>query len=215
MEALSPEVPDADVEDVRTIGRKGTGRGVEILARERRRTWTLADRRDSGRPSRLAGHFRDRLATELCARLASVDSVRFCNSGTEATMSAMRAAKAFTGRAKILKMEGGYHGSHDAVEVSVSPPVALAGPAHAPLSVPGSPGLFAGITGEVLVAPFNDVESTAAIIDKHARDLAAVIVEPVQGAAGVIPATQEYMAFLTASSCRRMRSSFAQNHSEE
>jgi glutamate-1-semialdehyde 2,1-aminomutase len=142
-----------------------------------------------------------RLATELCERLPSLQSVRFCNSGTEATMSAIRAAKAFTGRAKILKMEGGYHGSHDAVEVSVSPSAELAGPAHAPHSVPG-PGLFAGITGEVLVAPFNDTESTAKIIDRHAKDLAAVIVEPVQGAAGVIPATQEYMTFLREATAR-------------
>jgi glutamate-1-semialdehyde 2,1-aminomutase len=136
-----------------------------------------------------------RLATALCARLPSMQSVRFCNSGTEATMSAIRGAKAFTGRAKILKMEGGYHGSHDAAEVSVSPSVAVAGPAHAPFSVL-SPGLFAGITGEVLVAPFNDIESTARIIDQHAKDLAAVILEPVMGAAGVIPATHEYLTFL-------------------
>ena len=142
-----------------------------------------------------------RLATELCKRLPSMDSVRFCNSGTEATMSAVRAAKAFTGRAKILKMEGGYHGSHDAAEVSVAPPAAATGPAHAPLSV-GGPGLFAGITQDVLVAPFNDVESTAKIIDQHAKDLAAVIVEPIQGAAGVIAATQEYMTFLRAAMTR-------------
>jgi len=141
------------------------------------------------------------LATELRERLPSLQSVRFCNSGTEATMSAIRAAKAFTGRAKILKMEGGYHGSHDAAEVSVSPSAELAGPAHAPHSVPG-PGLFAGITAEVLVAPFNDIESTARIIDRHAQDLAAVIVEPVQGAAGVIPATQEYMTFLREATAR-------------
>jgi glutamate-1-semialdehyde 2,1-aminomutase len=143
-----------------------------------------------------------RLATELCGRLPSLQSVRFCNSGTEATMSAIRTAKAFTGRAKILKMEGGYHGSHDAVEVSVAPSAALAGPAHAPLSVPGNPGLFAGITREVLVAPFNDIESTARIIDQRAKDLAAVIVEPVQGAAGVLPATPGYMTFLREATTR-------------
>jgi glutamate-1-semialdehyde 2,1-aminomutase len=130
-----------------------------------------------------------------------VESVRFCNSGTEATMSVMRAAKAFTGRAKILKMEGGYHGSHDAVEVSVTPSAALAGPADAPLSVPG-PGLFAGITKDVIVAPFNDIESTAKIISRHANDLAGVIVEPVQGAAGVISATPEYLSFLRDATAR-------------
>jgi glutamate-1-semialdehyde 2,1-aminomutase len=137
-----------------------------------------------------------RLATELCGRLPSMESVRFCNSGTEATMNALRAAKAFTGRAKILKMEGGYHGSHDAAEISVSPSAALAGPAHAPFAVPGSPGLFSGLTQDVLVAPFNDIESTAKVIDSYAKTLAAVIVEPVMGSAGVIAATREYITFL-------------------
>jgi glutamate-1-semialdehyde 2,1-aminomutase len=136
------------------------------------------------------------LARLLCARVPSVDLVRFCNSGTEATLNAIRAAKAYTGRAKVLKMEGGYHGSHDAVEVSVSPPAHDLGPAHAPHSVPDCPGLFTAITQDVLVAPFNDIAATESIIAAHAGDLAAVIVEPVLGSAGVIPATREYLQAL-------------------
>ena len=133
------------------------------------------------------------LAALLCERLPSLERVRFCNSGTEATLHAIRAAKAYTGRPKILKMEGGYHGSHDAADISVSPSMVQAGSAHAPVSVPDSPGLFAGVVTDVLVAPFNDLDATVAIIEAHAADLAAVILEPVLGSAGVIPATQAYL----------------------
>jgi len=136
------------------------------------------------------------LARVICERVPSVERVRFCNSGTEATMSAIRAAKAFTGRDKVLKMEGGYHGTHDAAEVSVAPPLDLAGPAQAPYPVPASGGLFRGVVDDVVVAPFNDVEATAQIVERHRDDLAAVIVEPVMGAAGAIPAQPEYLHFL-------------------
>ena len=134
-----------------------------------------------------------RLAACLCARVPSLERVRFCNSGTEATLHAIRAAKAYTGRAKIVKMEGGYHGSHDAADISVSPSLALAGSAHAPRSVPDSPGLFDGVVADVLVAPFNDLEATASILATHADDVAAVILEPVLGSAGVIAATSAYV----------------------
>lgn len=142
------------------------------------------------------------LATEIQRRLPSLERLRFCNSGTEATMCAIRAAKAFTGRGKIIKMEGGYHGSHDAAEVSVSPSAAAAGPREAPIAVPGSAGLFEGITRDVLVAPFNDIDSTARLIEAHDADLAAVILEPVMGAAGIIAATPEYLAFLREATTR-------------
>lgn len=137
-----------------------------------------------------------RLAERLCERVPSLKQVRFCNSGTEATLEAIRAAKAFTGRNRIIKMEGGYHGSHDAAEISVEPPLEAAGPAHAPHSVPASGGLFRGIVSDVKVAPFNDVRATAGIVEECQEDLAAIIVEPVMGAAGMIPATREYLQFL-------------------
>jgi glutamate-1-semialdehyde 2,1-aminomutase len=136
------------------------------------------------------------LARLLCTRVVSIQQIRFCNSGTEATMYAIRAAKAFTGRDKILKMEGGYHGSHDAAEISRAPSVNGAGPADAPYSLPSAPGLFRGVVQDVVIVPFNNIEATARALEYHKNDLAAVIVEPMMGAAGSIPAAPEYLRFL-------------------
>jgi glutamate-1-semialdehyde 2,1-aminomutase len=136
------------------------------------------------------------LAAEICNRVASMERVRFCNSGTEATLNAIRAAKAFTGRNKVLKMEGGFHGTHDAAEISVAPAASNAGPVAEPASIPATEGLFQGVPPDVVVAPFNNIEATRAILAHHAADLAAVIVEPVMGVAGMIPATREYLCML-------------------
>ena len=136
------------------------------------------------------------LAEELCRRIPCFEQVRFCNSGTEATMFAIRAARAFTGRDKILKMEGIYHGTHDMVELSVFPPLEDAGTPLRPKPVPSSAGIPAGVFQNVLVAPFNDIDATQAIIEANRDDLAAVIIEPVMTAAGVIPATAAYLAYL-------------------
>lgn len=137
-----------------------------------------------------------RLAEEICRRVPSVELVRFANSGTEATMYAIRAAKGYTGRNKILKMEGGYHGTHDAALVSFAPSLDLAGEAESPNSVPSSGGLFKGVVDDIVVAPFNNIEATARIIERHKKDLAGVIVEPVMGGAGTVPARPEYLRFL-------------------
>lgn len=136
------------------------------------------------------------LATAICSRVSSIERVRFCNSGTEATMNAIRAAKAFTGRNKIIKMEGGYHGSHDAASVSVAPPLERVGPNSSPHSVPDLEGLFRGVLEDVLVVPFNDIEAASQIIERNASDLAAVIVEPMLGSGGGIPATPEFLRTL-------------------
>ncbi|HKE30228.1 MAG TPA: aspartate aminotransferase family protein [Candidatus Angelobacter sp.] len=134
-----------------------------------------------------------RLAEVLCERISSLKQVRFCNSGTEATMGAIRAAKAFTGRNKIIKMEGGYHGSHDAAEVSLAPDASLAGPDESPYSVASSRGIFQGVLQDVMVAPFNNIEATSALIRRHRDDLAAVILEPMMGSGGMIAASPEYL----------------------
>ncbi len=136
------------------------------------------------------------LATAICSRVSSIEQIRFCNSGTEATMNGIRAAKAFTGRNKIIKMEGGYHGSHDAALVSVVPSLSLVGPRSSPHSVPDLEGLFHSVLEDVLVVPFNDVEVARQIIERNAKDLAAVIVEPILGSGGGIPATSEFLRFL-------------------
>ena len=145
-------------------------------------------------------HLQTQLASILTERIPSIEQVRFCNSGTEATMAAIRVAKAFTNRHKILKMEGGYHGTHDAAQISVSPPVEEAGPAKSPLPRADCKGLFRGVLEDVLVAPFNDVEAAGDILARHAHEIAAIIVEPVMGAAGTIPADPRFLQFLRTAS---------------
>jgi glutamate-1-semialdehyde 2,1-aminomutase len=138
------------------------------------------------------------LATILCERVPSLDAVRFCNSGTEATMFAMRLARAFTGRPKIARMEGGYHGTHDHAEVSTHPAVAEAGPAEAPLARPDSIGTPQWAVEQTVVLPFNNPDAAEAILRRHASDVAAVILEPVIGAGGVIAATPDFLRRLRA-----------------
>ncbi len=136
------------------------------------------------------------LAKALCDRVASVEQVRFCNSGTEATMNALRAARAFTGRNKILKIEGGYHGSHDLAEISVAPNLQEAGPANAPHAVPDELGIPQAVVQDVVVAPFNDAEAVNALFARHGEQLAAVIVEPILGASGMILAEKSFLSLL-------------------
>jgi len=137
-----------------------------------------------------------KLAALLCERVPSLDAVRFCNSGTEATMFAMRLARAFTGRPKIARMEGGYHGTHDHAEVSTHPGLAEAGPPDAPIARPDSMGTPGWALEQTVVLPFNNPAACEAIIRKEAANLAAVILEPIIGAGGVIPATVEFLEVL-------------------
>ena len=129
----------------------------------------------------------------LTERVKSVDMIRYTNSGTEATMNAVRAARAFTGRELILKMEGGYHGSFDDFEVSVHPDLALAGPADAPNSTIDARGVVASTANEVIIAPFNNPEVLTRLMTEHGPKLAAVIIEPVMGSAGTIAADPEFL----------------------
>ena len=133
------------------------------------------------------------LATLLCERVPSLDAVRFCNSGTEATMFAMRLARAFTGRPKIARIEGGYHGTHDYAEVSTHPVVDEAGPPDAPIAVADSIGTPEWALENIVVLPFNDADAAEAILRREAASLAAVILEPIIGAGGVIAARPEFL----------------------
>jgi glutamate-1-semialdehyde 2,1-aminomutase len=126
------------------------------------------------------------LAERIRERLPSVELIRFANSGTEATMLALRAARAFTGRSAIATFAGAYHGTHD---YAVSIPADPAAP-------PGGPGIPAAVAETIVVAPFNDTEATRTAVEPHLADLAAVIVEPVLGSGGVLPASVEFLAFL-------------------
>ena len=133
------------------------------------------------------------LATILCERVPSLDAVRFCNSGTEATMFAMRLARAFTGRPKIARIEGGYHGTHDYAEVSTHPVVADAGPEDEPVAQPDSMGTPEWALDQVVVLPFNNPDAAERIIRRQSSELGAVILEPIIGAGGVIAATPEFL----------------------
>ena len=122
------------------------------------------------------------------------DLVRYTNSGLEATLHALRIAKAVTRRRRIAKFEGAYHGSFDEGVVSLSPSLADAGPAASPRPVPGSYGTPEEILRDTIVLPFNDVGNTERILRAHRRELAAVIIEPVQR--GFLTADREFIRAL-------------------
>ena len=116
------------------------------------------------------------LAEEIVNAVPCAEQVRFLSSGTEATQMAMRVARAYRKREKILKFEGGFHGMNDYSLMSLAP----SSPPDFPKPSPDSAGIPQGVQSSVLVAPFNDLETTTAIIDKHHNEIAGVIVEPMQ-----------------------------------
>ncbi|MBI5878572.1 MAG: aspartate aminotransferase family protein [Chloroflexi bacterium] len=133
------------------------------------------------------------LAEELCRRVPSLERVRFCNSGTEATLHAIRLARGSTGKPKIAKFEGGYHGSHDSVEISVAPPLDLAGPADAPVAVPAVRGMSPGAVSDTLILPYNDEAAVERILTAHRDELACVMFDP---RAGILPQRREFVQFV-------------------
>lgn len=122
----------------------------------------------------------NRLAELIIERVPSVEQVRLVNSGTEATMSAIRLARGFTGRHKIIKFSGNYHGHVDSLLVA-------AGSAAATLGVPNSPGVTPGTAQDTIVLAYNNLEELAAVFEKYPDEIAAVIFEPVVGNMGCVP----------------------------
>ena len=133
-----------------------------------------------------------RLAKNLCERVPSLETVRFTNSGTEGTMMAIRGARAFTGKYRIAKFEGGYHGSHEYVSVSVRPPADALGP-DATTPVPEHPGQPPSVSEDVLTMPFNDLDACERILCENADELACVIMEAVSSSFGYLPADVEFL----------------------
>ncbi len=132
----------------------------------------------------------------LCRRIPSLEQVRFTNSGTEATLNAVRAARAFTGRARIAKVEGGYHGTTDDVMVSIHPSGTEAGARSEPRAIPNTRGIPREVVSNVTIIPYNDIEGARAVLESTGAGLAAVLVEPVLGSAGMIPAETAYLEML-------------------
>lgn len=135
------------------------------------------------------------LAERLTERVKSVAKVRFTNSGTEATMMAIRGARAFTGRELIVKMEGGYHGTFDDFEVSMHPPLD-SGPDGAPIATIDTRGVPKNRLETVSVIPFNDIAAAERVFAERGNEIAAVILEPVMGSAGMIPAEPDFLRTL-------------------
>ena len=120
------------------------------------------------------------LAKMVIDAVPSIEMVRMVSSGTEATMSAIRLSRGFTGRDKIIKFEGGYHGHADSLLVK-------AGSGAATFGVPDSPGVPAGLAGNTITCPYNDIDAVKAAMDREGKDVACIIVEPVAGNMGCVP----------------------------
>jgi glutamate-1-semialdehyde 2,1-aminomutase len=129
------------------------------------------------------------LGIRITRALSSIEMVRFVSSGTEATMSAIRLARAFTGREKIVKFDGGYHGHADFL-------LARAGSGVATLGLPDSAGVPASVAATTLIAPYNDLDSVGKLFDMHRDEIAAIIVEPVAGNMGVVPPQRDFLSGL-------------------
>ncbi len=120
---------------------------------------------------------------ELLGERYGLPMWRFTNSGTEATMDAIRVARGVTGQEKIVKVEGGYHGHHDEVMISMKPPIDRAGPAHAPIPVPATAGITSAVLADTIVVPYNDPEALERVL--RSGEVAAFIVEPVMENIGI------------------------------
>ena len=129
------------------------------------------------------------LAEAICDRVASVDKVRLVSSGTEAAMTAVRLARGATGRSKIVKFAGCYHGHADAL-------LAQAGSGVATLGLPGSAGVTPGTVADTIVVPYNDLDALDAALDEHGSDVAAILVEPIAANMGLVLPDDGYLAGL-------------------
>ena len=136
-----------------------------------------------------------RLAEAIADAVPSCEKVRLVNSGTEAGMSAVRLARGATGRDKLLKFVGHYHGHSDALLVA-------AGSGVATLGIPGSPGVTDGAARDTVLVPWNDVDAVRAAVDAHGDDLAAILCEPVPANMNLVPPTEGFLAFLRAEADR-------------
>ena len=141
----------------------------------------------------LASEIELNFAALLKDRVDSFERVKFMNSGTEAVMAMIKASRAYTGRSKIAKAEGAYHGTYDFAEVSQTASPDNWGDIDNPNSVPVAYGTPKSVLNEVLIYPYNDIERTLAILDKNAEDIACVIVDPVPHRVGLMEGTEEFI----------------------
>ncbi len=133
------------------------------------------------------------ISEEIVDRFPSIDKVRFTNSGTESSLHAARLIRAKTGKAKVAKFEGAYHGSHDGLEHSISPPIDEAGPGDSPMTVPANPGVAPTSEDLVVMLPYNDPESVELILREQKDEVAGVFYD---GKPGMLDVPDEFTHFL-------------------
>jgi len=156
----------------------------------------VTDQLQRGTAFSMATEVEVQFAEHMCSRSPAFEKIRFVNSGTEAVMSALKAARAFTGRPKIAKVEGAYHGLYDYAEVSQTSRPSSWGDIDHPASVPVSHGTPAAALNDVVVIPFNDPERAIAILDRHADELACVLIDLLPHRVGLIPASEAFVRAL-------------------
>ena len=155
----------------------------------------VRDQIERGTAFPMATELEIRFAELLCERVASFEQIRFCNSGSEAVMNAIKAARAFTDKPKIAKCEGAYHGAYDFAEVSLDPTPESWGNAD-PKSVAYTKGTPQSVLDEVVVIPFNKPDEAERILRAHADSLACVVIDLMPNRAGLIPATPKFVEML-------------------
>ncbi|MCY1720243.1 aspartate aminotransferase family protein [Prolixibacteraceae bacterium Z1-6] len=141
----------------------------------------------------LASEIEVAFAQHLIKRVKSFERIRFTNSGTEAVMAMIKASRAFTEKAKIAKAEGSYHGTYDFAEVSQTANPSNWGKIDRPSSVPLAHGTPVGVSKDVLIYPYNDIERTLAILDRQAGQIACVIIDPVPHRVGLVPGNDDFI----------------------
>jgi len=135
-------------------------------------------------------------AEHMCSRAAGFEKIRFVNSGTEAVMTGMKAARAYTGRTKIAKVEGSYHGAYDYAEVSQAPtPENWGAPEH-PNAVPLAQGTPPAILDDMIIIPFNDPQKAIAVLDEHKAQIACVMIDPIPHRIGMVPVNADFVTAL-------------------
>jgi len=141
----------------------------------------------------LASEIEVEFAQLLTSRVPVFERIRFVNSGTEAVMAMIKASRAFTGKSKIAKAEGTYHGTYDFAEVSQVANPSNWGSIDSPESVPLAYGTPKGVLDNVVIFPYNDIERTLKILDKHKDDIACVVIDPVAHRVGLMQASEEFV----------------------
>ena len=156
----------------------------------------VGDQLQRGSAFSLATEVEIDLAEHLCGRSPGFDKIRFVNSGTEAVMAAIKAARAFTGRSRIAKVEGTYHGAYDYAEVSQEPTPEDWGVAHRPTSVPLASSTPESIAQDVIVLPYNRPEEAIARLDEHRDEIACVLLDLMPHRSGLVPASEAFVSAL-------------------